>query len=156
MKVGRIKAKKVGGDFGYSSKGGEQVAVLFETIDGETITWYGHFTEKTAETTFKTLALLGVSNDLANINEPSDIEVTLVIVEEADNEGTMQFKVRWVNGGDGVALAKRMDPGQRAAFAKKIAGSLEIARKSLGKNVAPPRAHVPQEEFSDADNEIPF
>ena len=49
---GRYKAKKVGGDFGYTNGGKEQVAVAFQLSDtGDSLTWYGYFTEKTEENT---------------------------------------------------------------------------------------------------------
>lgn len=154
---GHFKAKKIGGDCGYTSKGAEQVAILFQLVDGgDTYTWYGHFTDKTTENTLKTLAILGVENDLSNIGEPSDEEFTLVLQEEQDKEtGEMRTKVRWVNKGDGVALKTRMDAGQRAQFAKRIAGGLTKAKRELG--AAAPSNGTKAAAKSDADDsEIPF
>jgi hypothetical protein len=138
INAGQHKAKKIGGDCGYTKGDKPQVAVLFQLIEsGETITWYGHFTEKTEKHTLKSLVILGVASDFSNIADPSDNEVTLVIEDEADEQGVIRPKVRWVNGGDAVALSKRMTDGERMAFAQRMAGKMEIARKDLGTNSKP-------------------
>lgn len=131
--VGTHKALKIGGDIGYTSKEAPQVALLFRLIEtGDTITAYLYFTEKTEKRTLETLARLGVENDFSNIGEPSDVEVSLVIEEEADLQGELRLRVKWINFGDGVAMAKRMQDAERAAFAAKMAGKLAKVREGLG------------------------
>lgn len=154
---GKHKATKAGGDFGFTSGGGEQVGISFQlTETGDSITWYGYFTEKTRDSTCKTLANLGVKPDLSNVGESNDIEVTLVVEHEENNEGQMVAKVRWVNIGDGVAMSKRMDQGQRAAFASRIGGL--IAKAASGQppvnGVRAPQGNGRRPDV--ADDDIPF
>lgn len=130
--AGTHKATKIGGDIGHTSKGLPQVAILFRLLEsGDTITWYGYFTEKTEARTLETLAKLGVASDFANIGEPSSVECSVVIEEEADLKGELQMRAKWVNFGDGVAMAKRMQDAERLAFAAKMAGKMEKARAGV-------------------------
>lgn len=119
------------------STGNPQLFVVFDVDfpDGVgRLTWYGHFTEKTREITFKALQNLGFTGKLLDLLEPSDsvirvgVEASLVIEEEKNDRGTF-CKIRWVNrvGGGGTApqradvataKAKLLSMGLDAALAK--------------------------------------
>lgn len=169
--AGHHKAVKVGGDAGETKSGAPQVAIAFRLVDtGEVITWYGYFTEKTEAMTVKTLALVGVKPDGSNLQDPNDTEVTLVIEEEQNDKGEMVMKVRWVNGGDGVAMQNRMDAGKRAALFNRIGGAILKAQagapttsnapKRTGapaqRPPAPRQNAAPPEDDFGGDQEIPF
>lgn len=128
-----VKARASESALGYTANDTEQVAIDFELLEGDDqgkhITWYGFFTDKTIEVTLKSLRTCGFTSDnLADLNLPVDEngigtnEVTLVIEHEEDLEGNPRARVRWINGGGGVALKTRMDAGAAAAFAERMKG----------------------------------
>lgn len=139
---GRYKARGVEAALGFTGTGKEQVAILLEITEGEhagdRITWYGFFTEKTTERTFESLRALGWSgDDLADLASTSANEVSIVVEHEEDNEGTPRARVRWINGGGGIAMRDTMDAGAAKAFAARMKGQA-IASRQRAKPGAPP------------------
>lgn len=135
--AGRHKGRAVEADFGLTKTGNEQIAVLFEIADGpskgQTITWYGFFTETTdrggktlAERTIDSLRACGCTFPKGNLGDLTGLdanEIVLVIEHEQDQQGQARARVRFVNApGVGLALGTRMDEGARRAFAMKMRG----------------------------------
>lgn len=124
IQPGRYKAKAIEGDFGFAGNGREQVAVLFEVIDGDhkgtTITWFGFFTEQTAERTIESLIYAGWDGESETLDGLGTTEVSIVVEHDTYN-GETKPKVAWVNRpGGGLALKSRMNEGQKANFGKKL------------------------------------
>jgi Fe-S cluster assembly iron-binding protein IscA len=100
--------------FGKTAKGGEQIAVLFEILEGpdagNSVTWFGYFTEKTVDRTIEALRYCGMEgDDLSAIRElPNKVQI---VVEHETYEGKTRAKVAWVNqlGGGAIKLNNPMD-----------------------------------------------
>ena len=127
---GRYRARGVQAALGKTSKGGEQVAVEFQVYDaegvpGESITWYGYFTEKTFERTIESLRLCGwTGNDLSDLSGVDANEVSLTIENEEYN-GTTRSKVQWVNApGAGLTLKEQLSPEEATSFAQRMKGRI--------------------------------
>ena len=132
---GIYRARAVEGALGYTSNNTEQVAVDFaiteEGHENQRITWYGFFTEKTVETTLKSLRAMGwAGDDLSDLSGIDANEVYLDIQHEEDQEGNLRARVRWVNAtAGGLALKTRMDEGAAKAFAERMKGHV-LAQKN--------------------------
>lgn len=125
MQAGTFKARVIDVELGYTDSGNEQVALLFETQTGETISWYGTFTEKATPYTIKDLRACGwTGNDLATLGVEdlaSDVEI---VVEEDMYNGKSRLKVKWINGANRLNVKNRMTPAQKAAFGVKLKGAI--------------------------------
>jgi hypothetical protein len=102
-----------------------QVAILFEFVDGPykgtSITWYGFFTEKTEKSTLLALRTCGwQGNDLSDLSTVRG-EAPCTIQIEADLEGVLRPKIRFVGGG-AIAMKNVMTPEQKKAFAAAMMG----------------------------------
>lgn len=147
IEEGTYRARAVEAALGYTSNDTEQVAIDFELLDeelaGKHITWYGYFTDKTLETTLKSLRTCGwQSDDLSDLSGIDANEVFVVVAHEEDQEGNLRARVRWVNSsGGGLALKTRMDEGAAKAFAERMRGHV-LAQKSrpMGSPAAAPPA----------------
>lgn len=123
---GTYRARVKSADFGFTSKGTEQVQVAFDVLDpdydGQTVLWWGYFSEKTAERTMQSLRYCGwKGDDVTDLAGVSDNEVEIV-VEHNEYNGKTSARVAWVNrlGGDGVSVKAPMPEDKRKAFAKKM------------------------------------
>lgn len=138
---GTFKARAREWQLGLSSGGNEQVAVMFEILDGEAagqkITWFGSFSEKTSERskstprerTFDSLRHCGWDSDsLVELDNLGANEVEIVLDEE-EYEGRISTKVKWVNKPSRLALKNQMSPAAALAFANKLRGAT-IAHKN--------------------------
>ena len=132
LETGTHRAKAVQGNavLGFTSGGKEQVAVLLRFIggpnDGQHVTWYGFFTEKTEERTLESLRFLGWQgsdiSDLSTVGDDDAPEVDAVLEEETNDRGESNVRVRWINRIAGVALKDRMNESQAKAFAARMKG----------------------------------
>lgn len=115
-------------DLGYTqgSEGNPpspQVAVLMEFVDGpykgQSITWYGFFTEKTKTGTIRALRLLGLVGD--DVSDLSTVrgQAPCTVQVEPDLHGVAQAKIRFVGGG-AIAMKNTMSPEQKKAFAASM------------------------------------
>jgi hypothetical protein len=171
LDAGNYRARAIEAALGETETGKEQVAVQFQLLDLEqTITWYGYFTDKTLETTFKALRTAGWKGqdltDLSDLCAPAETpEVTLVVEHETytnpeTGESKTRARVRWVNGTGGLALKKALDPNKAKAFAARMRGQLAAFDRSSGapKPQANGRQHAADSEPSPftGDDEIPF
>jgi hypothetical protein len=121
----------------------EQIAVQFELVEpaGERRTWYGFFTESTIENTVKSLRACGwndPNNDLSVFTEGSPLpagfglEVELVI-EQEEYLGKVRDRIRWVNGGGGLALKRALTKEQATAFAARLGRQISALDKLQGR-----------------------
>lgn len=126
LQDGYYNAKAVEAELGFTNGGKEQVAVLFEIVDGEhkgqRITWHGYFTEKTTDRTLESLMHCGWDGEDASKLEGVTKNVVSIVVEQEEYDGKMRAKVQWVNKTAGLALKERMNSGQKASFAEKMRG----------------------------------
>jgi len=158
MNVGRHRARAMGIDFGIASTGTEQCAVTFEVTEGEcageTIGWFGSFTEKAAKYSIQALRALGwKGNDLAAIVAEDLVdEVDLVVQEEQDQQGEPRLRVRYINRpGTGAAMLKTpMTATQRAAFAARMRGQC-MAEKPVAAGQQKPKAQAAPRATSNRD-----
>lgn len=170
---GRHAARAIDVGLATADTGSEQIAVLFEVTEGECqgeqITWYGYFTEKTTKRTIESLRHCGwQGNDLAALTaEDMPNEVTLVCEDDTYN-GETRVKVKWVNRlGSGLAVKARMDSSAAASFAARMKGACMAIKPSAPAAAPKPRpAQQPTQQptrsaqadypENDASDEIPF
>lgn len=145
---GTYKARTLSGGLGYTSKGTEQVGIDFQITEGphegQHITWYGFFTDKTADRTIESLRICGwEGDDLCDLTGIEKNEVELVIeAEDYTDSRTGEIKtgsrVRWVNriGGSGFSMRDAMDATQAREFAARMRGRVVALR---GNGQAPRR-----------------
>jgi len=163
-----VKARAVEAALGMTSKGGEQIAISFQLLEGPNegsrVTWYGFFTEKTLARTFETLEHCGwEGDDLSNLDGIERNDVYLVIEHEQDQDGQPRARVRWVNAVGGIAMQHRMAPAQATSFAQRMRGQVLAHRQAKGQPPAPRTGNVqPRQQAArpaapppDDDN-IPF
>lgn len=150
---GTYRARVKSADFGFTSKGTEQVQVVFDVLDpdydGETVMWWGYFSEKTAERTMQSLRYCGwKGDDVTDLKGISDNEVE-VVVEHNTYEGKTNARVAWVNRiGAGVAVKAPMPEDKRKAFAKRM--------KALAIKTAKEVAAAPSAPAIDPNDDVGF
>lgn len=125
--AGKHVARAVEAKLGYTSTGSEQVAVAFEVTEGElrgqTLTWFGYFSEKTVQRTLESLRNCGwQGTDISDLSTVGSRECQIVVEEEVDQEGTARDRVRWVNalGAGRVQLKSEMGDEAKRAFAARM------------------------------------
>ena len=149
--VGRYRAKALDGELGYSSNGNEQVMVKFEILEGpdtgKSITWWGYFSEKTADRTLKALMDAGWDGqDVSVLSGLGSKEVSLTIGNDTYN-GEVRQRVQWVNPLSGPKPKNAMSDSQKASFAERMKGRT----MKLQQNVPSQAGHA-----ENLDDEIPF
>lgn len=168
MNDGTYSAVVIEGLLGVASTGNEQVAVSFETTDGdgnptgERIGWYGTFTDKAAPWTIKALRTMGwKGDDLSDLESIKGTPVSIVVKAE-EHKGKMYPKVQFVNPPGGGALLKdQMTPEAAKSFAERMKSKVRLADAANGaprNNGAPkPRtATLSPEPPYDNTDDIPF
>jgi hypothetical protein len=136
MKPGTYKARAKEWALGISSTGKEQIAVMFQIvggeIDGQSITWFGYFTEGAIDRTLDSMRHCGWDSDsLAEIDALGNNEVEIV-VEEESYDGKTRCKVKWVNRISKLALKEQMTPSAAQAFAAKLRGKTVAHKRKYG------------------------
>lgn len=128
IEAGRYKARATEWKLGVTKNGGEQIGVLFQLDDGQTITWYSYFTEKTVERTLESLEHMGW--DGRSITDPKGLdlnEVSLVVeMEKSETDDKMYPRVRWVNriGGAGISMKEELAGNNLRNFGERMQGML--------------------------------
>lgn len=146
-----VRARAVQGSaaLGVTGTGKEQIGVLFELLEGpdegKHITWYGYFTDAAVDRTLESLRHMGWQGhqlmDLSTIGDADAPDVTIVIEYEADQQGELRPKVRWVNKlSNGVAMKERMDENQARAFSERMKGKVLSMNRGQGSAPAPSSA----------------
>lgn len=138
---GTYKSRGTEGALGYASTETEQIAVdlVFleggPEVEGQHLTWYGFFTEKTTERTLESLRLLGwVGDDLSDLTGIDQNEVYVKVTHEEDQNGNLRARAAWINASGGLAMKERMDEGAAKAFAQRMRGHV-LAQKQRTKGV---------------------
>lgn len=152
IQPGRYKAKAIDWKLGVTSNGNEQIGVLFQLDDGQTLTWYGHFTEKTAERTLESLEHMGW--DGVDITNPVGLDandVQLVIEHEvSEKDGKTYPKVRWVNRlGGGLGIKEELTGGALMNFKQRMQGAVMARRQNRQQQAA-------NGGTSGKDDDLPF
>ena len=135
--------------------------MLFKLVEtGETITWYGFFTEKTEDRTLEALRHCGwEGDDLSDLRGITSNEVYVVIEHETNDEGETHARVRWVNSGAGGALAMKatMDRAAATAFAQRMKGKVVAQRQKMPKPSTPAGRSRPSPNVDPGyDDDAPF
>jgi hypothetical protein len=139
MKSGTYVARATDWDLGTTDNGKDYIGVFFKIEEGEflgeTITWYGYFTEKTEQRTIESLRYCGwEGHDFTKLEGLSRNPVKIVIDEE-EYEGKKRLKVQWVNRLGSMAIKNTMDDKKRAAFSARMKGAAMAISKDLAKSV---------------------
>lgn len=152
-------------ELGETSKGNQQIAVLFEIVEGVdqgcTIVWYGHFTDKTTDRTMESLRYCGwTCNDVTVLTGLGSKLVQIVVEhetqQEGKHEGQQRARVRWVNrlGGGAIKLEKPMDANAKRMFAAKMA--MHAKKAPVMQGGIGPQDRSPTEKPSEGEDDIPF
>lgn len=141
IEAGVYKARGVDCAMGWAGTGTEQIAVLLEITEGphkgQTITWYGFFTEKTTDRTLEALEALGWPGDniltITDCIGQNEVEIQVENEEYTTKSGEIRTtaRVQWINSPRGtgrIALHEQMNPTELASFAQNLQGTL-LARK---------------------------
>lgn len=138
LQPGTYRAKALTFQFGEAKTGAEQIGIEFTlldevdpAVDGQRITGYFYFTDKTTDNTLKALRLCGwKGDDLAELPGFGSSEVDLVLKSETWN-GKTSTKVAYVNapGGGGIAMGSKMDAAKKQSFAERMRASVVESRK---------------------------
>jgi hypothetical protein len=166
---GTYKARAREWALGMSQNGKEQIAVLFDLVggphDGQSITWFGYFTDAAVDRTLDSLRHCGWSSDnLAELDGLDQNEVEIVVDEEF-YEGKTRTKVKWVNRPSRLALKEQLSPQAAQAFAARLRGRTVAHKQKYGAQPAAPSANhafqrrePPQASFAHGqdDSDIPF
>jgi len=146
---GSFRAQAVIGTatLGVSSKGTDQVGVEIEILEGpgagEKKTWYGYFTEATAQRTVESLKHMGWSGVWGELAETVGTKECVAVLDWETYNGVESLKVQWINAAGGVAMKQTMDAGSRAAFEARMKST--VAGVFGGAPAKPaPRAAAPQ------------
>lgn len=100
---GRHPARAVDLQFGQAETGTEQVVVTFEIVEGahsrELITWFGALTDKAAEFTLKSLAVMGwpKGKSLDQLGVEDIDSLVHLVVEHDSYQGKTRPRVKWIN-----------------------------------------------------------
>lgn len=142
----KVKARARTGewDLGTSEKGTEQIAVLFDYLDGNgeagSITWFGYFTDGTWQRTLDSLRYMGWQGDDLGVLDGLDTNEVELVLDEETYQGKTRVKVQWVNRLQALALKAPMDPAQRQSFAQRMRGRVAEHNQSNGQRRAAPAA----------------
>lgn len=145
LKDGRYRARAIDGNFGRSSKGTDQVVILFELESGHRRTWYGYLSDAAVDRTLEALRACGVT-ELESLAGLGSCEVEIVLATELF-EGKQNQRIAFVNalGSGSVKLKAPMSDGDRKAMAARLKG------KWLAGQPLPP-----VETPTGTDDDIPF
>lgn len=141
--------------FGKTSKGTEQVALLFEVADGEAkgqrITWYGFFTDATYERTLDSLENAGWDGQsLQKLGGLGSRPCVIVVENEEGQDGKTYPRVRWVNGlGGGLSVKEKMETNEVNALEERMKGAMLERRQKRGQQ-------QPQGRGREPGDDIPF
>lgn len=154
IEPGKYIARATSANLGYTKGGKEQIAVTFKLSTGESITWYGSFSDAAFDRTIKSLRACGwQGDDLSQLGTALIQNVELVIDYEDDLQGKPRPKVKWVNElGGGGGLSNPMSPKQAADFARRMKPQLATA---AGGNREPRRAEPRARRQAPESNELP-
>lgn len=149
MQKAKYTAQAFAISFGLSSNGNTQIAVSFEIVTpelaefaGETISWIGHFTDKTAARTIESLGHAGWQgedlSDLADLDYagvraalPAAVDL---VCEPEEYEGNWRLRVQWVNraGGGRFVFKEQIEGAALKSFAAQMRATVRGVRGAGG------------------------
>jgi hypothetical protein len=136
--------------FGKSSKGNKQIAVTFDVLGrheetgdevstGESITWIGHFTDRTIDRTIESLLHAGWQGDdpaeLSGVAGSSVLPTVVELVcEPEEYDGNWTLKVQWVNkpGAGRFTFKESIEESELRAFGAQMRSKVQSIRASGG------------------------
>lgn len=140
--------------FGRSANGNTQIAVEFDIVDerfpGDSISWVGHFTDKTAERTVESLQIAGWQGD--DLSELDGVPASQVLTEEVsltcepeEYDGEWKLKVQWVNrpGGGRFKFKEQISGNELKAFGAQLRATVKSVRAAGGATRAPRQQSAP-------------
>jgi len=133
----RARADKSTVIFGKAKTGSDQVAITFDLLDPKAegyqqrITWIGTLAGGALDNTLNGIIAAGwVGSDLLALDGIGDVECSLKVKHEADQEGTMRARVDYVNPlSKAFAFKEALDPNGVAALSDRLAGPIMAARQ---------------------------
>jgi len=138
MKPGTYVARAKEWDLGTTDNDKEYIGVLLQIEEGDsvgqTITWYGYFTEKTEQRTIESLRYCGWEGHNFVDLKGLDKNLVKIVVDEEEYEGRVHTKVQWINRIGSMAIKNVMDDKARAAFAARMKGAAMAISKDLAKS----------------------
>jgi hypothetical protein len=149
LPAGTFLADPISHAWGTTKNDGDQIAVMFEIVDGEyagfQITWYGFFTDKTAARTLEALRYCGWGgDDLSRLQQDGfgTSRVSIVIEEErSDKDGQMYPRVRWVNRVGGAGKIKMERPLGEDRL-RMLAAQYKVEAQRIAPVPATPRTRI--------------
>lgn len=142
---------------GYASNGTEQIAVALSPSSGpsagDSITWYGFFTESAQEITYRQMRTLGwAGDDLSDLSGLDTNEVSFTVKTE-NYQGKDRQKVAGIFPLGGVVLKNEMTPEQLKAFAARQKGNAIASRNgSTSTPKSKPKGKPMREPGDDTDD----
>jgi hypothetical protein len=142
---GTYRARAVAGSeqLGFSSKGTEQIALVFaltgEGYEDQQGTWFGYLSDAAAKYALASLRAAGwTGDDISETPLPGvgDVECE-VVIENEEYEGKTRSKIQFVNRVGGVVLKTPMTDAQRKSFAARMKSAAVASRQENG--VAAPK-----------------
>jgi hypothetical protein len=147
LEIGEYRASARAAVLGTTKNGTEQVAVTFDLLDlpGQTITWYGFFSEKAEEIAFRGLRAAGFAGaDLSDLASLQPGPECVLVIDHETYEGKVRAKVKFINrGGAGIPVKSQLDPGSAKAFAARMKGRILAFDQGAGSPPLPKPAAKP-------------
>lgn len=166
--IGRHAVQVVSHQLGRSGTGTPHVAVLFEDVNGDRITWYGYLTDAAMESTLKALSAIGWDpmkfdgriDSLNGTDLLKGVEAEIV-VEMEEYQGKPRPKVRWVNEPGGGGLGDGMSADEATSFAAQLRAKVLGASKPRPNGAPGPARSAPPKAKAgsvagDLDDDLPF
>jgi hypothetical protein len=138
VKPGHYQAIAREWTFGKTSKGTEQIAILFEIAEGDEkgqrITWYGFFTEATYERTLDSLENAGWDGQsLKRLDGLGSRPCVIVVENETGQDGKTYPRVRWVNSlGGGLNVKEKMETHEVNSLEERMKGAMLERKQRKG------------------------
>lgn len=181
MQKSKYNAKAVAASLGKTNEGKPQIGITCEVIDhpdhvGETITWFGYFTEKTEDRTIESLQHFGWTGD--DLSELADLDAEAcarllptpvsLVCEPDEYDGRVKLKVQWVNKlGGAFAFKAPLEGADLKTFAAQMRRKIRGAQQAGGarpsqpatrsaSNGSPGRPATQARHPNAPDDDIPF
>jgi hypothetical protein len=146
-RIYRARARPGSWGLGETGGGNPQIAVEFEILTPDTpekvLTWYGHFTEASADRTIESLRHMGWTGNDFEVLEGLDTNEVDLVVEEEDFEGKVSTKVQWVNRVGGVAIKTPLAGDKLKSFAAAMRGRIQALDAAGGRKPAAAKPRPP-------------